>query len=132
MCKVSIYSSEFIIRVNINIKVLYISLTVIIFIIFITFIFSKALLKGLLELLLFLFSLFLLSLFQCMVIRIISFLITDKVLKLLFRLQILILTIYSSFITITGQVIAIIITVIAPICKESISYKLLLLIYNNR
>jgi hypothetical protein len=43
----------------------------------------------------------------------------------------LILTVYSSLITITGYIIIIIIIVVAPIYKESISYKLLLLICNN-
>ena len=132
MYKVSIYSNGFITRVNINIKVLYTSLIIIILIIFIAFILSKVLLKSLLGLLLLLFNLFLLSLFWYIVIRIISFLIINKVLKLSSRVQVLILTIYSSLITITGQVIVIIITVIAPICKESISYRLLFLIYNNR
>ena len=83
MCKVSICGSRFITRVNVDIKVLYISLIVIIFIIFIAFILSKVLLKGLLGLLLFLFSLFLLSLFWCVVIRMTSFLTTDEVLELL-------------------------------------------------
>jgi len=48
MYKVSICSSGFITRVNINIKVLCTSLTVIILIILITFILSKVLLKSLL------------------------------------------------------------------------------------
>ena len=114
--KINIHSSRFITGVNIDIKVLYTSLTIIIIIIFITFILSKVLLKGFLGLLLFLFSLFLLSLFQCVVMRIISFLITDEALKLLSWVQILILTIYNSLITITGQIIVIIITVVMPIC----------------
>ena len=132
MYKISIYNSGFITRVNINIKVLYTSLIIIILIILIAFIFSKVLLKGLLELLLFLFSLFLLSFFQYVVIKILSFLITDKVLELLFRVQVLILTIYNSLITIMGRVIMIIIIIVAPIRKESIGYGLLFFIYNNR
>ena len=44
----------------------------------------------------------------------------------------LILIVYGSLITVIGWVVAIIITVVVPICKESIGYRLLFLIYNNR
>jgi hypothetical protein len=132
VCKVSIYSGGFITRVNVNVKVLCVSLTVIILIILIAFILSKVLLKSLLGLLLLLFSFFLLSLFWCVVIRITSFFITDEALKLLSRVWILILTVCGSLVTIMGWVIMIIVAIVVPIYKESVGCRLLLLICNNR